>query len=132
MKAIFAGAIGLLIGLFSLYVALVMTGAGHGWITPFFFSLACPVLFPLVAVRLARADRGRFDMSVAIIILAVVLDLILLNATTREGVGYMHRVGGIAILWLSLWALWQVVALATLVVQGVALRRRDKAVAGAA
>jgi hypothetical protein len=130
VKAIFAGAIGLLIGLFSLYVALVMTGAGHGWITPFFFSLACPVLFPLVAVRLARADCGGVGMSIVIIMMAVVLDLILLNATTREGVGYMHRVGGIAILWLSLWALWQVVALATLVVQSMA--RRDKAMAGAA
>lgn len=132
MKAILGGAIGVLVGLFSLYVALAMTGAGHGWVTPFFFSLACPILFPLAAVRLARADRGGVGMSVAIVILAVVLDLLLLNATISEGVGYMHRVGGIAWLWLSLWALWQVVALATLVLQGMAMRRRDDAMTGAA
>lgn len=105
--------LGLLLALATLFVSFMMTGGGHGWITPLWFSLAGLVLCPAAFLRFAEFDVTRQSTNIALIITAIVLDALLVKLTLDEGLIYFHRVGGMAYIWIALWSLWQVLAVMT-------------------
>jgi hypothetical protein len=106
---------GLLIAAFASMLALGMAGAGHGWVTPFFFSMGLFLAYPAVLLRLAAIGPKWFVVDLVIVGLAGIADLALFVATLREGTEYFWRVvdafAWAPILWLLLWFAWQPIAL---------------------
>ena len=102
-------------------LAFFMAGAGHGWITPFWFSMPLWVLMPVGFVLSdARAGYPRRRRAPLLVMAAVgiCLDIGLVWATIEEGVRYFWRVLESAppfpIAWIALFAGWQVAVGATL------------------
>jgi hypothetical protein len=102
-------------------LAACLTGAGEGWVTPFFVSPALFLLLPAtLAVGRPESSRGRL-LLVAVVIAAVVADCLMV--TWSFGERYEFRwyaqvnglIGWIIIgLWICLWFFWQVLALRAL------------------
>lgn len=117
---------GLLGALPVIFLALMMTGAGHGWIAPFWFSLSLLVLYPATAV-----ERVREGLSLWPALLpagaAATGDILLLRNMLWEETEYFQRAGGMAYLWLLFWFAWQGLLGVTII--GL-LRRRRAAAAG--
>lgn len=107
-------AAGLLIAAIASTLALGMAGGGHGWITPFFFSLALFLAYPVVLLRLGAIGRKWF-VDLIIVGLAAIADGALYFFTIREGVEYFWRVvhaqAWAPFLWLAIWFAWQPIAL---------------------
>jgi hypothetical protein len=119
---------GLAVAALAQIVALLVTGAGHGWGQPLLFSPALFVAYPLVFLRL-RSPGTLAWTDVALLAAAGVLDLLLVRGTAAEGTEYFHRVMAmppIPHLWLALWLLWQALTVKILV-SGVFFPRRDEA-----
>lgn len=109
---------GLAVAATTLFLGMAMTGAGHGWITPFWFSLFGLVLYPATFSRLARYAATSFEANMGLCLFAVFLDYQLYDFTRSEGVRYFHLVGGMAYLWLVLWSLWQIAVVVTALKRG--------------
>lgn len=123
------GALGLAAGLFALLMGLGGAGGGHGWIGALWFSVPLVILYPLVLIRAVSSSRGSPDMDVVLLCVGGVLDL-LLAANMAEEQKYVLKLWSFdpsgMIMWLSLWAGWQVVGLAT-VLRKWRARLRSKA-----
>jgi hypothetical protein len=100
--------VGLALGIFLLGIAVVVGGAGHGWVTPIWFSIIGAAIYPVVVFRLLGFGDRWFGADVGLILVGAILDLAVYTLTMQEGVRYFHRVGEIAYVWIGLWALWQV------------------------
>lgn len=93
-------------------LAFGMAGAGDGWIAPFYFSMALFVLFP--AALAAHVDRESSSLMAEAVMLCVGIGLdglLLVNILGPESSYFatIMRIAGIfPILWLGLWAAWQV------------------------
>ena len=105
--------VGILTATITIAVAVVIGGAGHGWITPFWFSLLGFLAFPVAFVRLPLALETENRTNAALVMLALILDGLLVYCTLDEGTEYFHRVGVLAYVWLALWSIWQIVVVAT-------------------
>jgi hypothetical protein len=121
-KSAVPAVIGLAFAVTTTLIGMAMTGAGHGWITPFFFSFAGFALFPIAFARFVFATETRMGTNIALIAVAVILDVWLLVNTLEEGLRYFHKVGVFAYVWLALWSIWQIAFVLTAV-------RRRKSVA---
>jgi len=100
-------ALGLVLAAIAQFIALAIAGAGHGWITPFWFSPALFVLNPIAFARAAR--RGKAEaVDIVLIALAGALDVALFAMTLQEGTQYFSRVSPFNWIWLGLWLLWQI------------------------
>ena len=119
------GALGFATGVLALLMGLGAAGGGHGWIGALWFSFPLVILYPLVLIRAVSSDWKSQDMDVAILFVAGPLDL-LLAANMAAELQYVLKLWSFdafgMILWLSLWAGWQVVGLATV------LRKRRAAI----
>jgi hypothetical protein len=95
---------GLVYALICEFIAILVGGAGHGWVTPFFFGLSGIVLFPFVfwATMVAK-DSGQTKLATQGIAAAVVIDVLIFFATISEGIEYFERVGAFAWLWILFW-----------------------------
>ena len=113
-------ALGLLLALIAQFLALMLAGAGHGWVTPFFASYALWILLPLTfaTVRPFRSyPTGAGRKLLALALLGLVADASLLFATAQEGSEYfwsaLDQAPPLPLLWILIWLSWQpVVALA--------------------
>jgi hypothetical protein len=117
-------ALGLLSWLAAQAIGLGLTGAGHGWTGPFFFSMPLIILYPLAFVGAFCSKDYLPSVPVVFLAAAVGLDCLLLaNFASEfpyivklwrfpEGPSYIS-------LWLGLWAGWQILFAAAL------LRRRQ-------
>ena len=108
-----AGLAGVAAAVVAQFVALLLTGAGHGWIPPFWFSLWLWPLLPLTLIRLGQ--RRSHALDTGLIMLALALDAALVVATIDEGTEYFRPVitmgWPVVAVWLALWLSWQVGAL---------------------
>lgn len=118
MRVVLMGGLGVLLWLIAQVMGLGLTGAGHGWYGAFFFSLPLVVLYPLVFVRAVSSKAGPRDADVGILAAAIVLDLLLLGNIFSWDNGYFMQMWNFdstfVMIWLALWAGWQVVFVATL------------------
>jgi hypothetical protein len=105
--------LGLALAMIAQFIALLMTGAGHGWITPFWFAPLLFVLNPIAFVRVAGRRKGG-TIDILLIALAVMLDVALYAKTAAEGVAYFWRVSPFNWLWLALWSAWPIAVAANL------------------
>lgn len=118
---------GLMVAAFAQYLALTMTGAGHGWIAPFFYSPALFVAYPLVLVRIFGRGAGaprrrRLAIDLLLVTAAVLLDVLLVRSTLAEERQYFEAVMALPPfphLWLLLWTAWQALALGLLAERAV-------------
>lgn len=118
--------LGLAIASAAQFLAFVLVGAGHGWVSPFFVSLIQFLMWPFALVRLA--DRASLSPIPEAILLgiAAVADLWLITATIGEARYFSHMFESypaFVLGWIAIWASWQLVAVAALFSR-LALRRR--------
>ena len=87
-------------------VAFMMVGAGHGWLTPFFWGPVGFIVFPLCFyAAMAWVERGKAaKVSIFLgLIAAIAAKSLLFDRTVDEGVQYFDRVGTFAYFWIALW-----------------------------
>lgn len=119
-----AGIAGLITAAAAHFLAAMISGAGHAWVEPFFFSAAMWVAFPLILIRLQLYRAGSDRLALLdwpVLILAILLDIWLVAATTAGdpmfGTGTEHFVRvfwmdpPLVSLWIALWLSWQIAAL---------------------
>ena len=107
---------GLAIAAVAIMFAMLTSGAGHGWVSPFPFSFAMLIMWPLVLVRMASEGKG-IVLDWVLIADAAMLDLGLAWTTwTMEAdyVGWAFR-SGMAYPWLAVWGLWQLLAVMSVI-----------------
>ena len=116
---------GVVIAAVAQFIALMLTGAGHGWITPFWFSPALWLLMPIVLVRLRNrvpSKTGSPLPNVSLLLIALALDIALIIRTFAEGSDqfmngsdYLMKVAAVdpplVMTWILLWLSWQIGAL---------------------
>lgn len=94
----------LILAILNIAIGFVLAGAGHGWITGFYFSFFPLVLMPLTGYAFSRSKRL---ISFLIIVLYACVSYILYFKTLEEGEGYFERIfEGITILTLLYFFLW--------------------------
>ena len=111
--------IGLACAALAQFLALLLAGAGHGWITPFYASIALWALIPLSFLFASREYEGRKLPLLALLVAAAGSDIALLVATRNEGVEYFYRMLlgsslSFTFVWLALWFSWQIVVVIAL------------------
>ena len=111
--------VGLTLAAITQFIALLLTGAGHGWTAPLRYSLILFLAYPFALVR--RADRTGTSIlpDVVALGLGVCASLLLIAETwTKEAgiIGQFIRVNGIhvVILWVLLWLGWQALTVQTI------------------
>ena len=112
---------GLLLAFIGQFLALIMSGAGHGWNTPFIANLALWLLLPLTLATVSPLRpyaAGKYRYLLTLSLVGIALDIGLIIFTHTEGVEYLWRVmqtaGVIPLIWLFIWLSWQgVIALAS-------------------
>ncbi|HEY1605040.1 MAG TPA: hypothetical protein VGF77_05535 [Allosphingosinicella sp.] len=112
------GGLGLLAWFATLLLGLGVAGAGHGWVAPFWFTLALLPLYPATFIRAFAASSRAIGIDAAILIIAAMLDLLLLRNIFGAEREYFLKMwafetAGVA-LWFGLWVAWQMLALANL------------------
>lgn len=118
--AVAAAVFGFAVGCVIVFLALGMSGAGHGWNSAFISSVSV-VGAPLAGV--AWALRGKLAgrvLAACAIVLGVGVDYMLYAATMAEGVEYVAKVWrvmpGFMVMWGVLFLSWQVLAAVVCVV----------------
>src|ERR1044072_8335458 len=78
------------------FLAVMISGGGHAWVEPFFFSVAMWVMFPLMFIRVEQHRTGS-DMLPAldwlVLLLAIVLDALLVSATIERDEPWLPMFG---------------------------------------
>ena len=113
--------IGLLLAFFGHFLALAIAGAGHGWTTPLWASfllwIVLPATFATISPRGRQLFGGKRDL-LALAAVGMVADAALIWVTIHEGTQYfwaaMETATPFAVLWLAVWASWQLLALVAL------------------
>lgn len=109
---------GLVLALVAHFLAVAMAGAGHGWITPFWASFILWIVLPLTFAN--ETPFGRYRKStkrylLGLVAAGVAADAALLWATIDEGTQYfwtaIDMATSFSVLWLSIWASWQLLVL---------------------
>ena len=115
-------AVGLLLALIAHFLALLLAGAGHGWVAPFYLSFALWLLLPMTLALAWPIGRGSRRAVAPILLLALVADAILIGMSIGESASISHytdvngSVGLLIIgLWLCLWIFWQAILVRSLV-----------------
>jgi len=100
-SALKAGLAGVAAAAVAQFVALLLTGAGHGWIRPFWFSLWLWPLLPLTLVRLGQRRR-QLALDAGLLLLAVVLDVALVLPPPEKA----SNISGPTSRWAGPWSLF--------------------------
>lgn len=94
------------------FLALGLAGAGHGWVTPFFYSPLLFIAYPVILVRLTEQRRRARWVEVALLAIAIAIDLRLVANALGSEATYFSQVMTDApvflIPWLCLWSTWQI------------------------
>ncbi|MGJ7484658.1 hypothetical protein ACSFA2_05340 [Variovorax sp. LT2P21] len=102
--------LGVLCGMY----AVLLGGAGHGWTSAWPYGGMSLILFPLAFYNLSNYRKSPPAFSVAMLVVAIVLDLFLYSSTVSQGVLHFERTGSAAWAWIALWSVWQVAFAAAL------------------
>ena len=112
-------AAGLALAAIAQFIAIMLAGAGHGWLAPLRFSLILFLAYPFALAR--RADRTGTSILPDVVALGfgICASLLLIAETwTNEAgiIGQFIRVNGVyvVILWLLLWLGWQALTVHTI------------------
>jgi hypothetical protein len=81
---------------------------GEGWGQPFVFSLASFIMAPLGVKIILAPDRVSLTFLIFLIAVSAILDVWLYVSTLTEGTRYFFGIGGVAYIWIAIWASWQV------------------------
>jgi hypothetical protein len=103
-------------------LGLFLPGAGHGWVAPFFLSVALWFMIPLTLALAWPTVRPSRPVLLTLTALALAADALLLKLSLGE-FAYIGRYVeingaiGYAIIgcWLALWLFWQILLLYALV-----------------
>ena len=91
------------------YIALGLTGGGHGWVTPLSVSWVTVIMAPAAFLLLIdNLPRKNFVM-IGCISMAILLDCWVTYSTTTEGMQYFDEGGAYSYLWVISWVSWQIV-----------------------
>ena len=108
-------------------IALLLTGAGHGWVAPFTFSALLWVAWPLSLLRWLDRQSRTFWIEARLLLAAVAADVRLHQNIVGDEARYFAASMTIAPvftgLWLLLWGAWQVLVLFVMVRRFIALCR---------
>ena len=109
---------GLAIAAIAEFLALMLTGAGHGWVAPLRYSLILFLAYPFALVRRADATGTSILPEVVALGLGVCASLLLIVETrTNEAgiIGQFIRVNGVSVIivWVLLWLGWQALTVHT-------------------
>ena len=117
-RPIAAAVTGIMFAAIAQFLSILLGGAGHGWVEPFFFSAAMWITLPLMAIRLSRRAAGSDSPVEWLVLLSgLLLDMLLVISTVFvTGTEYLLKVmamGGLPLvaLWVALWLSWQIAAL---------------------
>lgn len=121
---------GLMLATLGQALAFMMLGAGHGWVTPFYFSPALFLVYPLAFIRMQAPERLPSRLiDLLLVVIAIALDVWLVEQTRNEGVEYYRRVMAamplFPMLWILVWLGWQWIALSVLI-RGFLPRSRNR------
>ena len=123
-SAIAAVVLGLFAASAAQFLALMLSGAGPGWVTPFFFSLFLWFALPWTAARFRLRRTGRpygIAADAKLLAAGILLDALLVYSSLAEGLEYYRKAADFAPQltygWIALWLSWQVV-LTTWLIQG--------------
>jgi hypothetical protein len=110
---------GLMVGLLVAFLAVGISGAGHGWNSAFISAFSV-VGAPVSALAwVTRKKRAGVLAALAMLLAALCLDLVLWGQTMAEGTRYVRRVWESGPVWLLVWALlfasWQVLAASVII-----------------
>jgi len=104
-------------------LGFLLAGSGHGWVAPFFLSVALWAFIPAslsIAWPIGRSNR---QVLLGILVVALGADALLISRTIDEGNAlpfYIEVNGAVGLLivglWLALWLFWQAMLLYALVV----------------
>ena len=127
-RAVVAGVAGVITAGAAQFLAAVISGAGHAWGEPFFFSAAMWVMFPLMFIRVQQHRAGSDELAPLdwlVMLLAIALDVLLVIATIEREEPLLPMFGTgterfvqvflmdpvLLALWIALWLSWQIAAL---------------------
>lgn len=110
--AILAGTCGFYYAAAFSFIAMLMSGAGHGWSSAGISSIGL-VLVPLASIAwVYRRTCGGRIFLVLTLLGALAVDAYLIIKTRSEGLEYVERVWSAAplvlLVWFLLWVAWQV------------------------
>jgi hypothetical protein len=113
-------AVGLGVGLGIACLALLISGAGHGWNAAFISSVSV-IGAPLSALAWSsRKKHIGFFLAITVLLGALIFDVLLWGATMSEGTSYVKKVWswgpGWVLLWGALFASWQLLAASVVLV----------------
>jgi hypothetical protein len=125
-RRIAAALAGVVLAAAAQFIALLLSGAGHAWVEPFFFSALLWPALPLMAIRLQGRAAGSNPMvDGTALLFGLILDALLVMATV-DGMGGAFPMFGtgterflkvaaaalpLVLLWIALWLSWQGAAL---------------------
>ena len=126
--AIAAALFGVVYGVAVAFLALLCTGAGHGWMSGCISGYGI-ILVPLASVAwIYRGTVGGRALAIVTLIAVCAVDIYLFNAAQSEGFSYFHHAMSVLpfllLPWLVLWVAWQL-ALAAFVFRDVFQSNRN-------
>ena len=86
-REVVAGVAGVITAAVAQFLAAMISGAGHAWVEPFFFSPAMWVMFPLMFIRVQQHRAGSHGLPALdwlVLLLAIVLDVLLVMTTIER------------------------------------------------
>jgi hypothetical protein len=127
-RAVVAGIAGVITAAAAQFLAAMISGGGHAWVEPFFFSAAMWVMFPLMFIRVQQHRAGSDKLAPLdwlVMLLAIALDILLVMTTierdepllpmfgtgTERFVRVLRTDPVLPALWIALWLSWQIAAL---------------------
>ena len=110
---------GLAIAAVTEFIALMLAGAGHGWLAPLRYSLILFLADPFALVRRADSAGASILPDVVALGLGIGASLLLIADTrTNEAgiIGQFIRINGasVIIVWVLLWLGWQALTVHTI------------------
>ena len=110
-------------------IALMLAGAGHGWIAPFFWSPLLFLVYPITFLRWLGVGPPSPAIDGGLVVVAAAADCLLIASSYANEGPYLRAIfaafAPALLAWIGLWAFWQVLALRILW-QTLARRRAER------
>ena len=106
--------LGLILAAIAQFLAMLLAGAGHGWVSPLLFSVALWIFIPSTLLAMRQVDNGSRNLMLGMAAVALAADVWLIIRSMDESryIRLYVDVNGalgliIILLWLGLWLFWQ-------------------------
>ena len=120
MKDVIALGAGLVIAAIAEFLGLMLSGAGHGWTQPIFYSLLLFAAWPLALLRIPRPEgtSAAFDLFMLVLGVGATVLLFVQSAGESEYIRRLIALEDLAVpvmvAWLLVWFGWQGLTLANI------------------